>query len=78
MIAYIHFNPVHHKFVTEYGDWAYSSYKEYLRKKGGWVEVSEGLKLFGSFLNFIRDHEEFVYLTGLKDLSGWNGLKAQY
>jgi putative transposase len=61
--CYIHHNPVHHRFQTEYAGWRYGSYDTYLDDRIASVVREKGLALFGASLSnrskFIKYHQKF-------------------
>jgi REP element-mobilizing transposase RayT len=56
LIAYIHNNPVHHRFVDNPVEWRYSSWHAYLRDKKTKINKKEGLAWFGSKEAFRKIH----------------------
>jgi len=53
LVHYIHFNPVHHRFVKDMVDWTFSSYHEFLKNKptriakeevSAWFDGREGFE----------------------------------
>jgi len=67
MLAYIHHNPIHHKFCNNLSDWKYSSYKTYLSGAPTHIMRSEMLRYFDKFNIkkskelFIEYHENYEY-----------------
>jgi len=64
MLAYIHHNPVHHKFTFAFDEWEYSSYSAYLTNKSTFVNRDLGLLLFDDNFETAKDlyekfHKEF-------------------
>lgn len=47
LLAYIHHNPIHHRFRSRYGDWAFSSYNAYLSENPTMLIREEVLEWFG-------------------------------
>lgn len=66
LLAYIHHNPIHHKFAKQYGDWKFSSYKTYLSEKPSAVARSTVLKWYDEELEkakalFLEYHITFEF-----------------
>ena len=57
IIHYIHYNPVHHRFVKELDLWPYSSYKSILSDKTTLLERKAVLDWFGGLQAFIEFHK---------------------
>lgn len=61
--CYVHHNPIHHRFQTDYAGWRYSSYDAYLDNRVTSIVREKGLALFGSTLadrsKYIKHHEKF-------------------
>ena len=57
LIQYIHHNPIHHKFVTEYSVWKYSSYNDIISDHPTKIKRKEILEWFGGREEFIDFHE---------------------
>ena len=57
LIAYIH-NPVHHGFVENPNNWAFSSWHAYLLDKNTQINKEKGLEWFGTKENFKTIHQE--------------------
>ena len=56
LVFYIHNNPVHHGFVKQMEDWAFSSYNAYIFDKSTRVFKQEVLDWFGSKTAFANFH----------------------
>ena len=65
LIAYIHYNPVHHGFVKDIHDWHFSSFHAYLLDKRTRLNIDEALHWFGSRDSFIQFHQNL----NIKDLA---------
>ena len=46
LIAYIHHNPIHHKFCRHFGQWKFCSYQSYLSSDPDFINQKEILTLF--------------------------------
>lgn len=57
VIAYIHRNPEHHKFVKDFRDWPYSSYPILLAEQETRLKQSEVLSWFGDRAGFEAFHK---------------------
>lgn len=57
LVVYIHRNPIHHGYATDYSAWKYSSYADFLRSGIDFVEYDEVMEWFGSLADFIEFHE---------------------
>ncbi len=53
---YIHYNPVHHKFVKKMTDWEHSSYHSYLNQEETWLAKEETFAWFGGMAGFEEYH----------------------
>jgi putative transposase len=71
LIAYIHLNPVHHKFVNHPLDWAYSSYSTFFSNKKTLLMRDEVIGYFDNIENMRFYHDiKIVEMIGLEmDLS---------
>ncbi len=56
LILYIHHNPIHHKFVQEYADWEFSSYRIISGDLETFNRRAEVLDWFGGKDEFIEFH----------------------
>ncbi|NGP77413.1 hypothetical protein G3570_12265 [Balneolaceae bacterium YR4-1] len=61
LIVYIHNNPVYHGFVSEPGEWCYSSYLAYRKNKMTKVSIKEGLAWFGGIESFDDLHRQLSF-----------------
>jgi putative transposase len=68
LIHYIHWNPQKHGFVTDFRDYAYSSYHLFLMDEPTFVKRVEVLDWFGGRAGLIRQHREFAEEKDLQDL----------
>ncbi len=57
LIAYIHLNPVKHKFSEDFKNYKYSSYQAYTSEKPTSVEKEYVMSLFGDKTNFEYWHD---------------------
>ena len=53
IVHYIHYNPVHHKFVDNISDWKYSSYNSIINDNDSRICRKEVIELFENIDNFI-------------------------
>jgi putative transposase len=67
LIAYIHYNPVHHGFTKRAEDWPHSSWHAYLQNKATKIRRDEATEWFGSRQEFFRVHRE-ICMEKLKSL----------
>jgi len=58
LIAYIHYNPVHHGFTKRPEEWPYSSWHAYLQDQPTKIRRDEADEWFGSRPEFFRVHRE--------------------
>jgi len=58
LVCYIHQNPLHHKSLSDFRKYPYSSYSTYLSKKFTHINRGETLQWFGGLDNFISAHDE--------------------
>ncbi len=63
LFAYIHANPIKHKFAKELHEWPYSSYAIYLSNEPTNIKRVEGLKWFGNKEEFIKLHHQLTKLS---------------
>lgn len=60
LLSYIHHNPIHHNFCSDYYSWKYSSYKVYSQSiKHTALDVQCVLNWFGGKAKFLNYHNEF-------------------
>lgn len=57
LILYIHLNPKHHGFITDYHDYPHSSYDALISNKRTELRRTEVIKLFDDLNNFIYCHQ---------------------
>ena len=58
IIRYIHYNPVHHRFVKDMRDWKFSSYESYLSTKPTLLKKNVVIDLFDDIENFLAFHQK--------------------
>lgn len=63
LIAYIHLNPVHHKFTTQLGQWPFCSYSAFLEQKKILLDLDYALQWFGGREEFVAFHENNLSKT---------------
>jgi putative transposase len=68
VIAYIHFNPENHKFIQDFREYPYSSYRQILADGNSWLSKEEVLNWFGGHENYQAFHREYQDFTSMKDL----------
>jgi putative transposase len=59
MLCYIHHNPIHHKFRSNFKSWKYSSYNYYVKNIASLLNKSYVLERLGSIEVFIELHKNF-------------------
>jgi len=59
LIRYIHFNPVHHGFISDIKKWDYSSYNSIVLELDSCINQSELLEFFNSLEEFIEFHDDW-------------------
>lgn len=59
LICYIHRNPIHHGFTSNFTTYDYSSYNEILSNQRTLISRNKVLDFLGGRENFIDAHEEF-------------------
>jgi putative transposase len=57
LIVYIHLNPQHHVFVSDFEEYSFSSFKDYLNRKSHIISTEFVVKLFGDLENFKKYHK---------------------
>lgn len=57
LVIYIHRNPVHHHFCSNYTDWAFSSYWDYINGGNTWMATDFVYQWFGSLEQFLVCHQ---------------------
>ncbi len=72
LIAYIHHNPIHHKYRNNFSDWKYSSYNSILSAKPTLIERKKVLAIysegdFNSNKEFLNYHNQFQVSNRLDD-----------
>lgn len=60
LVCYIHRNPIHHGFCTDFTEWKHSSYHSYLSDKSSKIERTYILDLFDGKENFIEAHLQYI------------------
>jgi len=60
VIAYIHQNPQKHKFVDDFREWCWSSYRIMLSDKPTLLQRAEVLEWFGGKQQYLERHAEMV------------------
>jgi len=60
LVCYIHRNPIHHGFCTDFTDWKHSSYHSYLSEKPTKIKRQFILDLFDGKDNFIAAHQQQI------------------
>jgi len=60
LVCYIHRNPIHHGFCSNFDDWKYSSYHAYLSDKNTKIERDYMLEQFSDKANFVAIHQQQV------------------
>ena len=60
VLTYIHQNPQKHRFVKDFRDWKYSSYRSILTRKLGIVKRDEVMKWFGTKEDYLSLHSQWV------------------
>ena len=60
LIHYIHFNPVHHNFVSDLRDWKHSSFESFFSEKATLLEREEVVNWFGDKENFYNYHKQKI------------------
>lgn len=58
-LCYIHHNPIHHKLTSNYEDWKYSSFHDYINEKPTHLSKEVLLKLMGGIDVFHSLHNDF-------------------
>lgn len=60
LVCYIHRNPIHHGFCTDFIAWKHTSYHAYLSDKPSKIERKYILDLFDGKENFIEAHQQQI------------------
>lgn len=73
ILAYIHHNPIHHKYCDSYDNWRFSSYLVFLSNSPTLIARSKVLKRFDENLEtakseFVKFHKNFKLEKELQDL----------
>lgn len=68
-IIYVHRNPVHHGFCSDFMQWEYSSYGDILNERRGLVDAAMSFKMFGGKSSWISQHQESLAQVALYRLS---------
>ncbi|WP_435352742.1 transposase [Emticicia sp. SJ17W-69] len=67
LIAYIHKNPIHHRFCKNINDWNFSSYATILSQNDTKIERNAVLNLFGEVEAFVDFHKkDWIFPDDLK------------
>ena len=69
LVTYIHRNPIHHRIVSNFSDWEYSSYNQYISDDPTILEINknEVLAYFYSLDDFIQFHIESKIKPGTEN-----------
>jgi putative transposase len=59
-IIYVHRNPIHHHFCTNFEDWNFSSYFEIIHQRSELVNFDKVRKVFGGMSTFIGLHQQNI------------------
>jgi len=62
LIAYVHHNPIHHRFNSNYSDWEFSSYRTLLNDSPTKLSRDHVMELFGGIEGFNAFHDRFQVL----------------
>ncbi len=60
LVHYIHYNPVHHGFVSDFRDWKYSSFESYFSQSKSRINRKEVIDLFDNITNFKAYHHRAI------------------
>lgn len=60
VLIYIHKNPYHHGFVSDFTKYEFSSYKAYITSKNSQVRRDFALELFGGIDNLCFEHNQII------------------
>ncbi|HPQ22570.1 MAG TPA: hypothetical protein PK147_11990 [Saprospiraceae bacterium] len=60
VIAYIHRNPIHHGFATNYNEWEFSSYNTIMSARDTKIKREKVLEIFGGNAEFIQFHQSYL------------------
>jgi len=63
-LCYIHHNPIHHNFASDYSQWKYSSFSSYTKNLNSIIEKKEILDWIGGLNIFIENHDNFKIIPG--------------
>lgn len=55
-LCYIHYNPIHHRFVKNLNDWKFTSFHSYISTKATQLDRETVLKIFESKEAFLKCH----------------------
>jgi putative transposase len=62
LIYYIHRNPVHHGFCSDFKDWKHSSFHRLVSDDSGFLNKQAVFEYFSDKQNFIDSHEDMISL----------------
>jgi len=60
IIHYIHFNPVHHGFVSDLRDWKFTSFESFFSEKSTKLKRDEVIEMFDNKENFFFFHKKEI------------------
>lgn len=66
LVCYIHRNPIHHGFCTNFTAWKHTSYDSYLSEKSSKIERTYIFDLFDGKENFIEAHQQYIETLDLE------------
>ena len=77
VIIYIHWNPIHHGFATDFNEWPYSSWHDYIYyNQYSKINTTDVISWFGGKDKFISEHYQMklgidkINLQGFSTLGG--------
>ena len=68
LVNYIHFNPQHHEFVSDFREWPHSSYPRYISEEYEFLALDKMKEWFGTMKHFKEAHEGKMPLNGIDHL----------
>lgn len=67
LINYIHRNPIHHYYKSDYESWKFSSYHSFLSDSKTRLKRNEVIELFGSVEEFVTFHKQNIQKEGVEN-----------
>lgn len=68
VLVYIHKNPKHHGFVSNFEEWNWHSFHEFESETSSYLNIDYTINYFGDLKSFKNAHNQIIYELDLVDL----------